>query len=262
MVNLIKADFYKLFRMKSFYVNAILGMLMSISGVCLVYFGTQNIPAEILGLNGIKVMIYAMGFMSSLSLLSLYCTIFTSLFIPSEFSFGTIKNILSSGQNRISIYVSKLISSFFVVFTYTMLCSVSSFLLGSIFWGAGEISRNEYLDVFRMIGLNIIVEFAMQCIFIMVCFLVKRTGTSIAVNLIILMCARSVVVPFVNSLVDKLFKVNNFDFSKYWPQTYSYIFSSLNIASKDIVTGLIVCVATIILSSLIGIFVFINRDID
>lgn len=261
MINLIKADFYKLLRTKSFYINAVLATLMGVSGVCLVYFSTQGLPSSYLGLNGIKAMTYAMMFMNSSNLLSLFCTIFLSIFISNEFSFGTIKNILSSGQNRISVYLSKLLIAFFVVFTYTVCCSFFSLVVGSIFWGMGDIPRNEYLDIFRMIGLNIVVEFAMQCIFTMICFLVRRNGMSIATNLIILMCTGKVIVPFINGLVEKFAKINNFDFNKYWPQTYAYMFSSLSLQSKDIITGLIVCGAAILVSSLIGLAVFINNDI-
>ena len=262
MINLIKADFYKLFRTKSFYINAILAILMCVSGVCIVYFTTQSLPSPYLGLNGVKAMTYAMMFMSSSNLLSLFCTIFLAIFIPNEFSFGTVKNILSSGQSRVSTYLSKLLIALFVVFTYTTLCSIISLVVGSIFWGVGDVSRNEYLDIFRMIGLNIVVEFAMQCIFTMICFLVKRNGMSIATNLIILMCTGRVIAPFINGLVEKFIRITNFDFNKYWPQTYAYMFSLLNIQSEDIIMGLTVCGVAILVSSLVGILIFTNSDID
>lgn len=265
MINLIKADFYKLFRTKSFYINAILVVLMTLSGVFLIHFSMQNIPSsyyEYLGISGSKVMTLTVRFMNSLGLLSLFCTIFLSTFISNEFSFGTIKNILSSGQNRVSVYFSKLLISLFTVFVYVTLCSVISFLLGNILWDTGNISRNDYLNIFRMIGLNIVVEFAIQCILVMVCFLIRRNGMAMATNLIILMCTNGVIIPFLNGLIEKFFKLKDINLEKYWPQNYLSIFSSLDIPSKDLTTGLVVCGVSILVSSLIGIIVFTSRDID
>ena len=181
MLNLIKADFYKLFRMKSFYICGLLGTALSLLGIWAINLQLNGLPAELLGYSGITALIQ--GLYSA----GIFYIIFISLFIPNEFSFGTIKNMVSSGQSRISIYLSKVVIGIFTVISYSLLSGVASWILGSVFWGNGDITRDDYLKILRMIGLFIIAEVAMQCIFIMVSFVIRRSGGAVAVNLVITM---------------------------------------------------------------------------
>lgn len=254
MLNLIKADFYKLFRMKSFYICGLLGAALSLLGISATNLQLEGLPIELLGYSGITALI------QGLSSAALFYIIFISLFVPSEFSFGTIKNMISSGQSRVSIYLSKLVIGVFTVISYSLVSGVASWILGNIFWGGGDISRDDYLKILRMFGLFIFAEVAMQCIFIMVGFLLRRSGSTVAINLLITML-NGVVFGTINFLAYKWFKVEQFESSKYWPSTYSNIFLSLNISQEDIITGLIVCAISILIFSFIGIGTFLRRDI-
>ena len=222
MLNLIKADFYKLFRMKSFYICGLLGTALSLLGIWAINLQLNGLPAELLGYSGITALI------QGLSYVAIFYIIFISLFIPNEFSFGTIKNMVSSGQSRISIYLSKIVIGIFTVISYSLLSGVASWILGSIFWGNGDINRDDYLKILRMIGLFIIAEVAMQCIFIMVSFVIRRSGGAVAVNLVISMFFNTLVLGLINFLAYEWFKVEDFESSKYWPSSYSGKFLSLN----------------------------------
>lgn len=255
MVNMIKADFYKLFRKKSFYVCGIIGIVISLLSILLINSSFGGFSPSFFGYDGVKALFF--GLPSG----SLFCTIFLSLFVTNEFSFGTIKNIISSGQNRISIYISKLIVALFISFTYTVLFGLSAFILGSNLWGLSELSRGDYLSIIRSILLVVLVEFAMQSVFTMIGFLVRKSSGTLTLNIVVSMFSKTFLFPILNLIAYKLFNVTNFESEKFWPTTYLSYFLSLDIKTEDILLGLAVCGATIVISSIIGLVSFIQRDI-
>ena len=258
MVNLIKANFYKLFRMKSFYICGALAIINAVLNILLLnaqFASFGDISPAVFGYNGLRAGLY------SLTSGVLFCTIFISLFIPQDFSFGTIKNIIASGKDRISIYFSQWIMGLFVTLLYTLIPAISAFILGNCLWGYGEVSRSDYLDALRTSALVILAVFAVQTVFMMVGFLVRRSGATIAISWIAAIGIESFIIPMADHLVLKYLKVQNFSFMKYYAQSYINQFLSLNLAKETLITGIIVCVSTILISSAIGIVSFIRRDV-
>lgn len=258
MINLIRSDFYKLFRTKAFYICAVIAAVLSSLGVILLNSAINSelgISASLLGYDGI----YALTTGTSQS--TLFITIMISMFIPNEFSFGTIKNIASKGISRANIYLSKVISGVFISVVYVLVCAAVSFTVGTVMWGAGELTRDVYLDIFKMLGLFLAAQIAVQCIFIMVGFFIRQTGGTVAVNLAITIALPVIIIPAINFGVQHLFKAVEFDASKYWPVPYLSKYLSLDIIPEDITTGLIVCAAWAIISTAIGIFFFYKRDV-
>ena len=257
MINLIKADFYKLLRRKAFYICGALAIIFSFLRIVLINYNLESngIPASLIGYNGFRAVPLA------ITAGSMFCTILVSMFIAGEFSFGTMKNIISGGQNRINIYLSKLIITLSITAVFVLLCVVTSFTTGSIFWGVGEATRDDYLGLLRMIGLIILVEFSMQCIFAMVGFLSRSTGGTIAINILTGMFVNSLVLPLISFGIYQIFKIENIQIERYWPYTYMQYFVYPEIRPEDLTTGLIVCLSAIVISSAIGIYSFVKRDV-
>lgn len=258
MLNLIKANFYKVVRMKSFYVCAVLAIINA--ALQIMYLNSQfasfgDISPAVFGYNGLRIGTQC------LSSGMLFCTIFISMLIPQEFSLGTIKNIISSGKDRISIYFSQWIVSLVVSVLYTVIPALVGFILGNSLWGYGEVSRSDYLDTLRITGLMILAVFAMQSIFIMIGFLVRRSGATIAVSWVSMVGIGGFIIPIMDYLIEKFCNVQNFTFSKYWVQTYLQEFLSSHITMESLSLGIIVCVSTIVISSAVAIVSFVQRDI-
>mgnify|MGYP004503171425 CR=1 FL=1 len=266
MLNLLRADFYKLLRRKSFYICGILGIIVA----CLyVFFENMNLNISLQSVNmqlDSLPAVYRMyfsgvsAFTRTISFSSIFVTIMVSMFISSEFSFGTIKNIISAGKSRVSIYTSKLIMALVISTIYILLVGLAGFTMGSIFWGVGEITRTEYLEIFRVIGLIIAVEFSMQALFTMISFIVRTGGASITINLIIGMILPEAL-PYLNVAFKQVFSLEEFNVMKYWPYTYLGAFSQFEIATEQLTLGLTVCAVTLVASTLIGMFTFQKRDI-
>ncbi len=258
MVNLLKSDFYKLFRTKSFYICGIIAAALAVLGVVILSSSLKSelgIDAALLGYDGLYALTTGTG------QATLFITIMLSMFIPSEFAFGTMKNIASRGISRTNIYLSKIIVGVFITVVYVLFCAAASFTAGSVMWGTGELTRAVYLDISRMIGLFLLAEVSLQCIFMMVGFFIRQTGGTVATNLAIIIAVPALVIQFINFAVYQWFKAEDFESSKYWPATYLSKYLSLDIAQTDIITGIIVCSSFIVISLALGIFFFNKRDI-
>ncbi len=258
MIRLLRADFYKLFRAKSFYICGFIAAALSILGVVLLNSSINSelgIDASLLGYDGLYALI------TGISQATLFITIMNSIFVPSEFAHGTMKNIASRGFSRWSIYLSKLVVALFISVVYVLLCSVCSFALGSIMWGTGDIDRAMCLDIAKMLGLFLLAEAATQSIFIMFGFIVRHTGGTSFTNLGIIILAPTLILPIINFGLSEWCKLENFDISNYWPATYLSKYLSLDILQEDIITGIIVCCAFIVVTTVLGIFSFYKKDI-
>ena len=266
MLSLLRADFYKLLRRKSFYICGLLGII----GACLfIILENMSFSLTLQSMNmdfeSLPAMyrVYFSGisaFTRTVTYAGLYIAIVVSMFVSGEFSFGTIKNIITSGKTRMSIYTSKLIMALVISTIYTLLCALAGFITGSILCGTGEITRTEYLEIFRIIGLVIAINFSMQALFTMVGFVVRSTGGTITINLVISMLAATIL-PFVDILVNKFFHVEDFKITKYWPNAYLDVFNQLEISTDQIINGLIACAIIFVASTVIGMITFQKRDI-
>lgn len=260
MFKLLKSDFYKIFRMKSFYVCAILSMVFAGLAVFaqdfLIYnqYGMYGLTPSFLGLT------YFDGFKTALGAPGLFVMIVLSIFIASEFKFGTIKNMVSSGVGRVKIYFSKFIAGISISFVYAILSGITGALVAFfIEWNKVEFTRTFCLDALKVFGLYLLAEIAMQSIYMMVAFLTKSTGIAITTNVVIYYLFSSFF-ELINYGVKNWLHVENFKFSTYWPATYISTFLS-EISQKDINTGIIVCSAYLVAATALGIFSFCKRDV-
>ena len=281
MLGLIKSDFYKLFRMKSFYICGVIAALLAGLGIWAFDLSARYEFAKY-GWEDLYVSqftgVYSMTF--GLTFATLFVTIMISMFIPGEFKFGTIKNIISKGFSRVSIYFSKFVTMMFVSFSYAFLCMISAFAVGTTIAGVGDFDRSVFLDIMATFGLFLLAQIAFQSICQMVGFLVANTGWTVTTNILIFLFLPDAVLNTINLIINNLvapwvasvdwlswIKIDNFNINDYWPFPYIVKFVKPDILHMDfyrqmLVTGIIVCVVYIVVASTIGLLSFRKRDID
>lgn len=281
MINLIKSDFYKILRTKSFYICGALAAIFAALGVIMMEISTK-MQYSMYGLEDMYVSPYTgmYSLVTGLSNATLFITIIVSMFIPSEFKFGTIKNIASRGVSRTNIYLSKLVITVFVSVAYTLLCAVAAFTAGCFIAGVGEFSRATFLDILECLALFLFAEIALQSIFQMVGFLIRGTGWTTITNIgsmlllptmvfnYIDLFVNACVAPWVASVswLNSWIKINNFASGDYFPLSYLQKFTEIDVLhldffKHDLITGLIVCAVYIVLATTIGILNFRRRDV-
>lgn len=255
MINVLKSDFYKLFLRKAFYIC---GVISGLIGVLLVVLINNEFPfAKELGYNGISSSYIGLGQVTLLT------TVFLSMFVSSEFAYGTIKNMCSKGISCVSIYLSKVVMGAFTSIVYTLFTGLCGFIAGSLMWGVGEFNIDEFWNILRLFALFILAELCLQSVFIMISFLIRHTGGTVSANLAVYVLAPALLLPLLDYIIKSLkwFELEG-GVSKYWVGSYMQIFSgTLQLEQEVICTGIIVCLIYFIVSTAIGIISFYKRDI-
>lgn len=143
MSGLLKSDFYKLSKMKSFPICLLIVVALTVGSVFI-----QDYSAQFLG----EGIVYN-GSNQLLSTFAGDCKIFiaivVSIFAASEFGFGTIKNTASRGFSRISIYFSKLVVSCFIALMIQLVYSIAYTGTATILWGFGEVSASYWPETLK-----------------------------------------------------------------------------------------------------------------
>lgn len=260
MINILKVDLYKMFKAKSFYVIGII--LAAFSALNAYAFAKISLDAneELLMLINSNFFVV---FMQNVNSVVTYVTLFVVLFMVSEFSNGTIKNIATKGYLRESIYFSKLIVGAISTLIYVTVVALSIYL-PYIFVLRGHITNEfempkYFINSFFIMLLHLL---AYISIGLMIASLVRKSGLSV-----VCLFAFTSLIPFILDMLDKLLASNfetKFSLSKYFISGslgYAISQADLSIPDKDIVRVILVPICFFVASVAIGVTVFKKRDI-
>ena len=260
MINILKVDLYKMFKAKSFYVIGII--LAAFSALNAYAFAKISLDAneELLMLINSNFFVV---FMQNVNSVVTYVTLFVVLFMVSEFSNGTIKNIATKGYLRESIYFSKLIVGAVSTLIYVAVVALSIYL-PYIFVLRGHITNEfevpkYFINSFFIMLLHLL---AYISIGLMIASLVRKSGISV-----VCLFAFTSLIPFILDMLDKLLASNfetKFSLSKYFISGslgYAISQADLSIPDKDILRIILVPICFFVASVAIGVTVFKKRDI-
>ncbi len=195
MSKLIESDFYRLFKMKSFYVCLIVA-----AGLALLQSGISRLTVNMLeeeigsladaaGIGDIKnMLINAMNGDQNWVLIAI---IAVSLFVTIEYSAGTFKNIVSKGFTRESIFFSKLIVSIsealIICYAYVAVYAFTCF----IFFDSSALNAGFYSELAVNYAVNTLITIALAAFIVMTAFLIRSKGGTIALSI----CLYMIVIP-------------------------------------------------------------------
>ena len=258
MGQLFRFEFRKLFRQKSFYIcGCVLIGLILLTAVTLnmIYSLSQgNMEA-----GGVTVSASDDGFLYtgiymlvgavSSSNFTIVLAVFLSLFVCSDYTNGTLKNIIARGYSRTRIYAVKYMVSLAATTFYTIVCWLTGFLAGTAFWEIGSLSGTTG-DLIVSLLLQLLGNFAYTSLFFLIAVLFKKTGGSIAVGII-----GPLVLSMIISLADTLTHKKSFDFADYWLDNCMVETETDLMASNMIIRCLVCFVIYAVLFYVISIFV-------
>lgn len=255
MVNLIKADFFRLFKSKSLYICALVnaGFLILeciLADLTYKFTVSQGLDMAYPITDALSIGISA--FTGSNTIIA----IFTALFAVSEFTHGTMKNLVSKGFSKVHIFLSKLIvltvATYFIVFITFFAGTICAWFyskeLGSL---TGDFGK--YL--WGTIGIELYLLIALTALYLFVSMSIKNMAGAIAINIIGLSFG-GMLFSLLEYLVDRKIKFTEFSLTN----TISF-FSSQGAAGSDYIRALIVGVAYLVISMAIGIFIFKKSDV-
>lgn len=218
MLNTIRADFYRLFRSKSFYITQLISLLIVVGSILAQKIGTvmevtkndsSAAPSALGQEDLVWTGVQSLQNLSIMSALVVYfCIALFVITIGYDLSRGMLKNMLTSGISRERFFVSKYIVFLLVTGFQFILYYGSAFVTGTLLHGVGDFSLDFLKDFLTGVGLQFLF---LQAIFaIGICILYFTFTTVWAVLSII-------VIPLVITIVSVLSSAFNwvtyFDFS-------------------------------------------------
>jgi len=190
MRNIIKSDFYKFFKSKTFYVSLIVAILFATLTVVATYFGLKQAgqpggpPMGVISEDARALFFNAI----SSNIIIMLVAVMTSIFIANEYSTGIIKDTVSSGKGRTKIFISKLIITGFASLLITLAFAVYQLLFGLLFLEYSVVFNGAELWLLVSTFLSAaVVILAFNTLFAMITTAFKTLGASLATNVGIIM---------------------------------------------------------------------------
>lgn len=178
------------------------------------------------------------------------------IMVASEYSSGTIKNILAYGKRREYYYISKLlVCTLGYIIILGIVVSVAT-IGGSILFGFGEpFTISEALAIIRVFLAAIAIGMGTTSVLMLIATLVKSNGATIGIG-IVGMSVLPMIITFLYGkfdLFDRIYEATLF-------YNWSVIISS-NSNGCDIFRAAIVGIVTMLIVTTIGITIFKKQDI-
>lgn len=261
MNNLLKSEFYKLKKSKSFYILLGVNVLLALTVAFAHQAGANMESGAGNASSKLSSMVSEFGgawlITESLNegILPLIIAIFVSIFVSADFNLGTIKNTVSKGFNRQKIYFVK-----FIISSLTALIMLTVFILtacitGTLMWGFdpnGIADTAGLLTLFLTQSLMII---AYVAIFVFISMSLRSSGSSIGLNICVVFLLGSLLQAFNLILGGKI------DLGSFWISDNMTKLITFAPASTDLVRGIAVALAYILVSTILGIKLFQKQDI-
>jgi len=244
MLNIIKADLYRIFRGKGFYITTAILILTIVS-----QHAAMSSPDT-----------HSFDIMITIVVLLMHCMLPFILFVcAADFSSKAVINVLSNGTSRVKYYLSKLILSCAFCIFVLLLNILSAFII--------EITRTDLnygismlftRDIMRPYFAQMLMCISATCVGVFFVFFTQKTSASIGAYLALFMLPYFVFNTIMTIFFDKNHSLNilyNFDFS-YCLATLSHI----NSWSFADILRVFVIGAFYLLSSVIGGILLFKRS--
>ncbi|MBQ4425560.1 MAG: ABC transporter permease subunit [Lachnospiraceae bacterium] len=238
MGNLLRFEFRKLFRQTSFYVCLAVTALLAFLSVYAMYSVSQVVmedfsaaadlsPSELAMLAGFTQASGRGQLITALSSdsVTLLLGIFVALFICSDYTMKTAKNIIGRGYSRAGWLSAKLAASACGCLLFCGVAMATSYAAGTAFWKAGEINSRDLM----LLLMQVLVMFGYTALFVFWSVLLRSSGGAIALNLIIPM-----LLGLILTVIDYLVFKNGDTLSKYWLASAMTTASDITVKSEDL----------------------------
>jgi len=264
MGKLLRSDFYRLFRSKSFYIcTTIVSALLCLS----IFMEKWALKVATTQLEGMEGLPSTLRFKDGISYgliaftggdIQMFIAIFSAIFITSEFVHGTMKNTISKGYHRALVYASKLITMIAALFIMIFVLFIASVIAGTIVTGEfGTFTAATVGELFSIIGIEMLLYTALTALFVMIAMIVRNNGGVIAINILGVISFGTLIFSLLEYLFDSKIKFTEFSIQ----YNISQFYMSMDLSSSTYIRALIVGLVYLIVSTGIGIFAFSKSDI-
>lgn len=249
MLNLLRSDFYRLFRSKSYYICMLVSAFLVALGIIVVYLNNKMDTTTKVALpNGIDH-----GLSAITGNIPMFLGIIIGIYVTAEFTHGTMKNVVSKGFSKIKIYLSKYITMLAAAYIFLLFTWMIATIGATIFSGEFGAINGKYIAI---IGIELLLYAGLIALLLLVAMVVKNLGGVIAINLIYIL------------LVDQLFFLllqlivkNKIKFTEYSILNNILFYSNNTAVGSDYLRSAIIAVAVFVVATALGIFAFKKSDV-
>lgn len=250
MLNLLRADFYRLWRSKSLYVCT--GLIALFVAYIIFDFSSSAHIKEQLSpstFHWTYMLFVEKAFLPYF--IPALQAIFITMLITSEYNTGTIKDAVSLGFTRTNIYLSKLINVSVGSIVMMLIAVITSILTSVYVFGIyGAFNMTDLLLMIRMLLIQALLYSAYGSIFVMLAILIKNIGGAMAFNILFSLILSSLGSVVGNGYMGRALLLMNFSPTAVpHPQTL------------DLEIAVIVAFSYLVICSGIGGFTFKKQDI-
>lgn len=251
MKNLLKLEFVKLKRRKSFYICTLIMLgLVIISNLTIK--AVLSLLPDVIGditSSGIDSLVSGL----SNSSFTLIASIFVILFVCEDYTNQTIKNIYAKGYSRTNVFLSKIISVVISTTIMFLIVEIASFISGTLFFGIGKIESYKFL---LLIAAQYLAAMAEIIFAFVIASIIRKNGGAIACVIL-----APTIIALVTGLVDVTINSETISITNLWLSNFLPDLSTLTIDSKRIATCVIGSLIYIFLFGTIGLYLNNKKDV-
>ena len=201
MSNLLRAEFFKLFKSKAFYVCCLcmigssIILIFTYKLLAMMYTPemlnamTEQMAGSGLAVSGTEMFMtdYTMVTILPLSFtgntFQLLIAIFTAIFVAGEYSCGAMKAIASRGYSRVSIFASKFLTTAIAADLLVIVGLITTMIFAVIVFGFGEVPDGFALDLFKLLLVQFVLNLGVSSLFVAISTVVRNMGGCIAITI-------------------------------------------------------------------------------
>ena len=239
MKNLLKFEFRKLFKQKSFYICTAAMLAISYMGLLLNKTIASNPEMNMPMPSVLSSLLSAINS----SNFTMICGIFIALFVCTDYDQQTIKNVYARGFPRNSVYFAKYFVSVFstvIMFAITLVFNYAS--AATMFERTSE--TGNYIG---LIAGQLLYCIAYSSFVFSVSLIVKKVGISIALAIL----GPSLIGTVIN-LADAFLKTENFKIGSYWLSGFVNDLTSIATDNSRLVVCIVFSIVYALLFVIIG----------
>ena len=218
MLKLLHFEFCKLRQSKSLYIcSGLLAVLTAFS----VY--TEKAMNDELGLDSVTTGIASLMEALPTSMIAMLMGIFVALFVCEDYTSGTIRNILTRGYTRLSVFASKFLTVLAAAVFMSFVCWAAAFITGTAFGGSGDGFGAEQVKILLCQLVNTL---AFATLFFALSIMIQRSGGAIACCIVVPM-----VMTIILKLADTALAEREIELYKYWIDGLGHSIASVTVKS-------------------------------
>lgn len=280
MLNLIKMDLHRLFRIKSFWIMILTTLILTIFGTYMTYFGSTNyepiVSSNNMALEAPDVQIgfgvrikpewankvdFNELFNSNIqgNMLAILCAIFTVIFVNGDQKNGYIKNIAGQFSNKGMLVLSKLVAVAVQLLVIFIVYSVTSALIGKICWG-DKLVFDAVSDFVKLFSIQYFLHFSFASLISAFTIILKSGSLAMTFGIFSAAGITSLLHSLIDILLHKCNVSKEFSISNYFIENCIKTFS-IDLNSDDFTRIVIVGIAVFIASTFASMLIMQKRDI-